>query len=107
MICLSLFCFPKYRDKLSKKVTKKGARQKITSLLSDGSLIKRWCYCSFNIRSLVITSEDIIFLSYSSDLNSNGDLQFIHSSSGKAYGVTVSPLKGYYSGRFVKVIRIF
>jgi cell wall-associated NlpC family hydrolase len=39
--------------------------------------------------------------------NQNGDLQFIHSSSGKAYGVTVSPLKGYYMGRFVKVIRIF
>ena len=39
--------------------------------------------------------------------NENGDLQFIHSSSGKAYGVTVSPLKGYYMGRFVKVIRIF
>lgn len=39
--------------------------------------------------------------------NENGDLQFIHSSSGKAYGVTVSPLKGYYRGRFVKVIRIF
>ena len=39
--------------------------------------------------------------------NEMGDLKFIHSSSGKAYGVTVSPLKGYYSGRFVKVIRIF
>ena len=39
--------------------------------------------------------------------NINGDLQFIHSSSGKAHGVTVSPLKGYYMGRFVKVIRIF
>jgi cell wall-associated NlpC family hydrolase len=39
--------------------------------------------------------------------NVDGELQFIHSSSGKAYGVTVSPLKGYYTGRFVKVIRIF
>jgi cell wall-associated NlpC family hydrolase len=39
--------------------------------------------------------------------NVNGELQFIHSSSGKAHGVTVSPLKGYYIGRFVKVIRIF
>src|SRR5215212_296135 len=39
--------------------------------------------------------------------NQNGDLQFIHSSSGRAHGVTVSPLKGYYMGRFVKVIRIF
>ena len=39
--------------------------------------------------------------------NNNADVQFIHSSSGRAHGVTVSPLKGYYSGRFVKVIRIF
>ena len=33
-------------------------------------------------------------------------LEFIHSSSGKANGVTVSNLEGYYSSRFVKVIRI-
>jgi cell wall-associated NlpC family hydrolase len=39
--------------------------------------------------------------------NQNGELQFIHSSSGKAHGVTVSPLKGYYMGRFVKVVRIW
>jgi cell wall-associated NlpC family hydrolase len=40
--------------------------------------------------------------------NSNGsDLEFIHSSSGKAYGVTINPLKGYYQTRFVKVIRVF
>ncbi len=39
--------------------------------------------------------------------NVNGEVQFIHSSSGKAHGVTVSPLKGYYMGRFVKVIRIW
>lgn len=37
--------------------------------------------------------------------NSNG-LQFIHSSSGKANGVTVSPLQGYYQSRFVKVISL-
>ena len=33
-------------------------------------------------------------------------LEFIHSSSGKANGVTISNLEGYYSSRFVKVIRI-
>ena len=38
--------------------------------------------------------------------NINGELQFIHSSSGKVYGVTVTPLNNYYKGRFVKVIRI-
>lgn len=39
--------------------------------------------------------------------NQNGELQFIHSSSGKANGVVVTPLNGYYKGRFVKVVRIF
>ena len=38
--------------------------------------------------------------------NINEDIQFIHSTSGKAYGVTISPLSGYYAGRFIKVIRI-
>lgn len=33
--------------------------------------------------------------------------EFIHSTSGKAYGVTKTPLNNYYQGRFVKVIRIF
>jgi hypothetical protein len=32
-----------------KKVTKKRTPKKITSLFRDGSLIKRLCYCSFNI----------------------------------------------------------
>lgn len=35
------------------------------------------------------------------------EVEFIHSSSGKAYGVTVNPLKGYYQTRFVKVVRVF
>ena len=39
--------------------------------------------------------------------NEHGNLLFLHSTSGKAYGVTISPLKGYYEKRFVKVIRIF
>jgi cell wall-associated NlpC family hydrolase len=39
--------------------------------------------------------------------NNNGQVQFIHSSSGKANGVTISDLDGYYETRFVKVIRIF
>jgi len=38
--------------------------------------------------------------------NPDGQLEFIHSSSGKARGVTVSSLEGYYEKRFVKVIRI-
>lgn len=32
---------------------------------------------------------------------------FIHSTSGKQYGVTITPLKEYYMGRFMKVIRVF
>jgi cell wall-associated NlpC family hydrolase len=39
--------------------------------------------------------------------NTNNELQFIHSSSGKAKGVTITPLNNYYRSRFVKVIRIF
>ena len=34
-------------------------------------------------------------------------LRFIHSTSGKAKGVVISPLGDYYKKRFVKVIRIF
>jgi cell wall-associated NlpC family hydrolase len=37
----------------------------------------------------------------------NGEVEFIHSSSGKAKGVTVSDLSGYYETRLVKIIRIF
>ena len=39
--------------------------------------------------------------------NNGRDISFIHSTSGKAYGVTVTPLNKYYQGRFVKAIRIF
>ena len=39
---------------------------------------------------------------------SNSDtLRFIHATSGKAMGVTVTPLSPYYMDRFVKTIRIF
>jgi cell wall-associated NlpC family hydrolase len=38
---------------------------------------------------------------------SDSAIDFIHSSSGKAYGVTITPLNPYYMSRFVKVIRIF
>ena len=39
--------------------------------------------------------------------NERGNLLFLHSTSGKAHGVVISPLKGYYEARFVKVIRVF
>lgn len=39
--------------------------------------------------------------------NNGRDISFIHSTSGKAYGVTVTPLNKYYQGRFVKAIRVF
>ncbi|RYZ26162.1 MAG: NlpC/P60 family protein [Chitinophagaceae bacterium] len=39
---------------------------------------------------------------------SNSDtLRFIHSTSGKQYGVTITPLNNYYKGRYVKTVRIF
>ncbi|RYG50481.1 MAG: peptidoglycan endopeptidase [Chitinophagaceae bacterium] len=34
-------------------------------------------------------------------------LKFIHSTSGKAWGVTITPLNKYYSGRFVKIIDLY
>ncbi|HEY1113019.1 MAG TPA: C40 family peptidase [Chitinophagaceae bacterium] len=39
--------------------------------------------------------------------NNGGKLEFIHSTSGKAYSVTVTTLNDYYLSRFVKCIRIF
>jgi cell wall-associated NlpC family hydrolase len=39
--------------------------------------------------------------------NLNGQVQFIHSSSGKEKGVIISELSDYYKSRLVKVIRIF
>ena len=39
--------------------------------------------------------------------NENGEFYFIHSTSGKALGVTISSLSNYYSTRFVKIIRVF
>lgn len=39
---------------------------------------------------------------------SNGPkLEFIHSTSGKMHGVTITELNGYYMGRFMKTIRVF
>lgn len=40
-------------------------------------------------------------------VDNSDSLRFIHSSSGKAYGVVVTPLNSYYQKRFVKVIRVF
>lgn len=39
--------------------------------------------------------------------NDNGQIEFIHSSSGKAKGVIVSEMSDHYKTRFIKVIRIF
>ncbi|MBO9683534.1 MAG: C40 family peptidase [Flavisolibacter sp.] len=39
--------------------------------------------------------------------NQNKQLEFIHSTSGKKYGVTITPLNDYYQSRYVKTIRIF
>jgi cell wall-associated NlpC family hydrolase len=40
-------------------------------------------------------------------VDNSDSLRFIHSSSGKAAGVTITPLNNYYKGRYVKTIRIF
>ncbi len=38
--------------------------------------------------------------------NDNNGLKFIHSTSGKAYGVVITTFNKYYQGRFVKTIRV-
>jgi cell wall-associated NlpC family hydrolase len=39
--------------------------------------------------------------------NNNGKAEFIHSTSGKQYGVTITPLNSYYMSRYVRTARIF
>ncbi|MDZ4795867.1 MAG: C40 family peptidase [Bacteroidota bacterium] len=39
--------------------------------------------------------------------NKADSLHFLHSTSGKAKGVVITPFENYYKSRFVKVIRIF
>lgn len=48
------------------------------------------------------------FVGHMGIIVSNTDtLRFIHSTSGKQYGVTITPLNNYYKGRFVKTIQVF
>jgi len=39
--------------------------------------------------------------------NQNKQLEFIHSTSGKKYGVTITTLNDYYKSRYMKTIRVF
>jgi cell wall-associated NlpC family hydrolase len=39
--------------------------------------------------------------------NNNGNVEFIHSTSGKQYGVTITPLSSYYISRYMRTARIF
>jgi cell wall-associated NlpC family hydrolase len=39
--------------------------------------------------------------------NDGKQLEFIHSTSGKKYGVTITALNNYYLGRYMKTIRMF
>jgi cell wall-associated NlpC family hydrolase len=40
-------------------------------------------------------------------VQSGQPVSFVHSTSGKAYGVTETPLNAYYMGRYMKTIRVF
>lgn len=40
-------------------------------------------------------------------VSTSDTLKFIHSSSGKAMGVTITPFNNYYRSRFVKIVRVF
>ncbi len=39
-------------------------------------------------------------------IDQEGNIKFIHSSSGRAKGVTISPLAGYYQNRFLKAVTV-
>lgn len=39
--------------------------------------------------------------------NNRGITEFIHATSGKAYGVTITPFNDYYKSRYVKTVRVF
>ena len=54
------------------------------------------------------TVDSILIVGHMGIITENIDtLKFIHSTSGKAYGVTVNAFTEHYKKRFVKVIRIF
>ena len=54
------------------------------------------------------TNDSIRIVGHMGIITENIDtLRFIHSTSGRAYGVTISNLGDHYKKRFVKVIRIF
>ena len=54
------------------------------------------------------TNDSIRIVGHMGIITQNSDtLKFIHSTSGKAMGVTISPLSNYYKKRFVKVVRVF
>jgi hypothetical protein len=40
-------------------------------------------------------------------ISNTDSLNFIHSTSGKIYGVTITPLNNYYKKRYVKIVRVF
>lgn len=49
-----------------------------------------------------------LFVGHMGIVVSNTDsLRFIHSTSGKQYGVTITPMSSYYQKRYVKTVRIF
>ena len=54
------------------------------------------------------TNDSIRIVGHMGIVTQNIDtLKFIHSTSGRAYAVTITPLAAYYKKRFVKVIRVF
>jgi len=54
------------------------------------------------------TDSSIRVVGHMGIVTENADsLRFIHSTSGRQFGVTTTTLNNYYKGRFVKVIRVF
>ena len=75
-----------------------------TVLQSDalpGDLILFTSPSSDNVTSAIVGHMGLV------TSNNNGMINFVHSTSGKAMGVTITPLSDHYQKRFLRVCRIF
>jgi len=77
------------------------ARKGKTIALSEAKLGDILIFTGTNTKSRTAGHVGII---YSKD--EDGNIKFIHSSSGKANGVTITGLDGYYKSRFIKAVSI-
>jgi len=101
--------YQEYNAERSVRMLKKMAAQFATVLRNDDpAKIEADQLVPGDIILFTGTDSTERFVGHMGIIVSNADsVKFIHSTSGKAYGVTISPLSNYYKGRFVKTIRVF